>query len=285
MDQHVKTINCGGKLLDLLSPKVMGILNITPDSFFDGGKFSKEEQWLLQVEKMIHQGASIIDIGAVSARPGSQEVDLEMELKRLIPAVKSVSTNFPDVIISIDTWRAKVAEKSVENGAHIINDISGGLFDSNMASTIGSLQVPYIMMHTGGRPDVMQNNPIYEDIVVEMIQFFTHQLRLFRDHGVHDIILDPGLGFGKTVDHNYQLLAKLSSFNVFDLPILVGVSRKSMIQKLIHTTAAESLNGSSVVHTIALLNGASILRVHDVKEAVEVVEIVKKTNFFLSYKD
>ncbi len=285
MDQHVKTINCGGKLLDLLSPKVMGILNITPDSFFDGGKFSKEEQWLLQVEKMIHQGASIIDIGAVSTRPGSQEVDLEMELKRLIPAVKSVSTNFPDVIISIDTWRAKVAEKSVENGAHIINDISGGLFDSNMASTIGSLQVPYIMMHTGGRPDVMQNNPIYEDIVVEMIQFFTHQLRLFRDHGVHDIILDPGLGFGKTVDHNYQLLAKLSSFNVFDLPILVGVSRKSMIQKLIHTTAAESLNGSSVVHTIALLNGASILRVHDVKEAVEVVEIVKKTNFFLSYKD
>lgn len=282
MDQHVKTINCGGKLLDLLSPKVMGILNITPDSFFDGGKFSKEEQWLLQVEKMIHQGASIIDIGAVSTRPGSQEVDLEMELKRLIPAVKSVSTNFPDVIISIDTWRAKVAEKSVENGAHIINDISGGLFDSNMASTIGSLQVPYIMMHTGGRPDVMQNNPIYEDIVVEMIQFFTHQLRLFRDHGVHDIILDPGLGFGKTVDHNYQLLAKLSSFNVFDLPILVGVSRKSMIQKLIHTTAAESLNGSSVVHTIALLNGASILRVHDVKEAVEVVEIVKKTNFFLS---
>lgn len=282
MDKQPKTINCGGKLLDLSSPKVMGILNISPDSFFDGGKYTSEEQWLLQAKKMVDEGADILDIGAVSTRPGAQEIDQEEELARLIPVVESIAANFPKIIISVDTWRAEVAKKSVESGAHIINDISGGLFDKNMAATIGKLQVPYIMMHTGGRPDVMQQNISYENVVLDVMNFFTTQLHTLRQNGIHDIIIDPGFGFGKTVDHNYQLLAKLSSLQLFDLPILVGVSRKSMIQKVINTTAEQSLNGSTVVHTIALTNGATILRVHDVREAVEAIEIVKKTNVFAS---
>jgi dihydropteroate synthase len=282
MNTHSKTINCGGKLIDLSTPCVMGILNTTPDSFFDGGKYGNEKQWLDQVGKMVADGAAMIDIGAVSTRPGAEDVSKEEELDRLIPAIKVIRREYSSLPISVDTWRAEVAIQSVDAGANIINDISGGLFDEKMFSAIARLNVPYVMMHTGGKPDIMQANPHYNHPVNDIIEFFATQLHKLRELGVHDIILDPGFGFGKTLDHNYQLLAKLSSFQLFDLPILVGVSRKSMIQKLLNTTASESLNGTSVVNTIALLNGASILRVHDVKEAVEAVEIVKKTNLFAS---
>lgn len=282
MNTHSKTINCGGKLFDLSVPCVMGILNTTPDSFFDGGKYSNEKQWLEQVSKMVADGASMIDIGAVSTRPGAKEVSEDEELKRLIPAIKIIRSEFSNLPISVDTWRSQVTIQSIEAGANIVNDISGGLFDDQMFPTIAKLNVPYIMMHTGGKPEVMQDNPKYDHPVNEIIAFFATQLQKLRDLGVHDIILDPGFGFGKTLDHNYQLLAKLSSFQLFDLPILVGVSRKSMIQKLLNTSAEDSLNGTTAINTIALLNGASILRVHDVKEAVEAIKVVKKTNLFAS---
>lgn len=282
MKRERSTINCGGKLLDLSSPIVMGILNVTPDSFYDGGKFVDEKLWIEQVHKMTIDGAGMVDIGAISTRPGATTISQEEELLRLIPAITSIRREFPNIPISIDTWRSEVAVQAVNSGANIINDISGGLFDQEMFSTIAKLNVPYIMMHTGGKPEVMQINPTYNHIVHDIIQFFATQLEKLRDLGVHDIILDPGFGFGKTLEHNYQLLAKLDSFQLFDLPILVGVSRKSMIQKLLEIQPEEALNGTSIVHTLALMKGASILRVHDVKEAVEAVKIVKKTNLYLS---
>ena len=278
MEKNQFTINCKGKLLDLSSPCVMGILNITPDSFYDGGKYTSENQWITQVQSMIDAGATIIDIGSVSTRPGAKEVDENEELMRLIPAIKTVAEKFPETIISVDTWRAYVATEAVKAGAHIINDISGGLFDEQMFATIAKLNVPYIMMHTGGKPELMQQNPQYDHLVNEIIAFFAKQLSQLRKLGVHDVIIDPGFGFGKTLDHNYQLMSKLASFQLFDLPILVGVSRKSMIQKLLNISAEEALNGTSVLNTIALLNGANILRVHDVKEAVEAIEVVNLIN-------
>lgn len=282
MKRERSTINCGGKLLDLSSPIVMGILNVTPDSFYDGGKFVDEKLWIEQVHKMTIDGAGMVDIGAISTRPGATTISQEEELLRLIPAITSIRREFPNIPISIDTWRSEVAVQAVNSGANIINDISGGLFDQEMFSAIAKLNVPYIMMHTGGKPEVMQINPTYNHIVHDIIQFFATQLEKLRDLGVHDIILDPGFGFGKTLEHNYQLLAKLDSFQLFDLPILVGISRKSMIQKLLEIQPEEALNGTSIVHTLALMKGASILRVHDVKEAVEAVKIVKKTNLYLS---
>ncbi len=282
MKREKSTINCGGKLLDLSSPIVMGILNVTPDSFYDGGKFIDEKRWIEQVHKMTIDGADMVDIGAISTRPGATVISQEEELLRLIPTITSIRREFPNIPISIDTWRSEVAVQAVNSGANIINDISGGLFDLEMFSTIAKLNVPYIMMHTGGKPEVMQINPTYSHIIHDIIQFFATQLEKLRDLGVHDIILDPGFGFGKTLEHNYQLLAKLDSFQLFDLPILVGVSRKSMIQKLLEIQPEEALNGTSIVHTLALMKGASILRVHDVKEAVEAVKIVKKTNLYLS---
>jgi dihydropteroate synthase len=276
MENSQSSINCKGKLFDLSTPCVMGILNITPDSFYDGGKYSSEEQCINQVQQMILDGAKIIDIGSVSTRPGAKEVDVTEELHRLIPVIKVLADKFPDTILSVDTWRSSVAKEAINSGAHIINDISGGLFDEQMFSTIASLNVPYIMMHTSGKPELMQQNPHYEHLINEIISFFAKQLSQLRKLGVHDVIIDPGFGFGKTLDHNYQLMEKLESFQLFDLPILVGVSRKSMIQKLLNITADEALNGTSVLNTIALLNGAKILRVHDVKEAVQAIEIVNK---------
>lgn len=276
------TINCGGSLLNLSTPRVMGILNITPDSFYDGGRYTTEKQWIEQTEKMISEGASIIDIGALSSRPGSKEIDEKEELERLLPAVKTIARHFPKTIISIDTWRSNVAEKVVHEGAHIINDISGGLFDPQMFVTIARLNVPYIMMHTNGRPDMMQQDPQYKNLILDIIDFFSNQLATLRRLGVHDVILDPGFGFGKTLDHNYQLLANLPSFQLFELPILVGVSRKSMVQKLLNVSSREALNATTVLHTIALQNGANLLRVHDVKQAMEAIAIVNKMDQILS---
>lgn len=270
------SINCKGTLLDLDRPCVMGILNITPNSFYDGGRYLSEQQWVDRTREMLDAGAKIIDIGAVSTRPGAQGVAESEELQRLIPVVKLLSQEFPKAVFSVDTWRASVATAAIEAGAHMINDISGGLFDEGMFPAIAMLNVPYIMMHTQGKPESMQLDPHYENVFREVALFFAQQLSKLRQLGVHDIIIDPGFGFGKTLDHNYQLMAKLSAFDIFDLPLLVGVSRKSMVQKLVHVSADEALNGSTVLHTFALLNGAKILRVHDVREACQAIEIVNK---------
>ena len=272
--QPKTTLNVKGQLLDLSSPLVMGILNITPDSFFDGGKFLEEDHFLQQTEKMLEEGATIIDIGAASSRPGAAEVSEEEELQRLIPVVKSIHQHFPDTILSVDTYRSCVAEESVSVGATIINDISGGTFDPDMFATVARLQTPYVLMHMQGSPQTMQKDPVYENVTLEVFDFFQTQVSKLKKLGVTDIVLDPGFGFGKTIDHNYQLLRELKHFNLLELPILAGVSRKSMINKVLGTKAAEALNGTSVVNTLALMEGASILRVHDVKEACEAIKIV-----------
>jgi dihydropteroate synthase len=270
------SLNGAGWQIDLTTPVVMGILNITPDSFFDGGKFTESDTQLFQAEKMLNEGASIIDLGATSTRPGAGEVTEDEELNRVIPALQSLKKEFPQAIISVDTYRSKVAEIAIENGAHIINDISGGTIDDKMFQTIADLEVPYVLMHIKGTPKNMQNDPQYVDVVQEVKYFFKKQLRKLKNIGVTDnIILDPGFGFGKTLENNYELLKDLSSFTDMGCPILAGISRKSMINKVLNKTPDEALNGTTALNTIALLNGANILRVHDVKEAVEVVRLVE----------
>jgi len=268
-------MNCNGKLLDLSSPVVMGILNITPDSFYDGGKHPTTEKAVLQAERMIREGAAIIDIGAVSTRPDAADVDEFEELSRLKAVLPVLRKEFPETIISVDTWRSSVAREAVACGADIINDISGGQFDQEMFETIAGLKVAYIMMHTQGTPGTMQQNPHYDDVVNDIFDFFTENLKKLRHLGVTDnIIIDPGFGFGKTVKHNYELLSKISKFKSLGFPVLVGLSRKSMINKILESKPSEALNGTSVLNTIAMLNGADILRVHDVKEAVEAIKLV-----------
>ena len=268
-----KSININGKLLSLDPPLIMGILNVTEDSFFDGGRYLTEEAVVDRVGQMLAAGADIIDIGAVSTRPGAQDLPEQEEIDRIRRAVTLVHRRFPDAVISVDTWRAFVARAAVPCGAHIINDVSGGTFDPDMIPTIGQLQVPYILMHTPEKPDTMQQHTDYENILAEMIQFFGQQIEKLHEAHVHDIILDPGFGFGKTLEQNYFVLKNMDTFQVFDLPILVGISRKSMIYKLLGTTPDNALNGTTVVNTLALMKGAHILRVHDVKEAVEVRKI------------
>ncbi|WP_028888648.1 dihydropteroate synthase [Tenacibaculum ovolyticum] len=270
------TINCKGSLIDLSTPKVMGILNITPDSFFDGGKYKNEEEILVQSKKMLDEGATFIDVGAYSSRPGAKHISEEDELNRILPVVELLVRNFPEVIISVDTFRSSVAEESIKAGAALINDISGGKMDEEMFSVIAKLQVPYIMMHMQGKPQDMQLNPIYKDVVTEVISFFAEQLFKLRQLKVNDVVVDVGFGFGKTIAHNYELLQKLSLFKNLEVPILTGVSRKSMLYKLLDILPKEALNATTVANTIALLNGTSILRVHDVKEAVEAIKIVSK---------
>jgi len=270
------TINCKGKLVDVSSPKVMGVLNITPDSFFDGGKYNNEKAILTQTEKMLLDGATFIDVGAYSSRPGAKHISEEEELARIVPVVELLLKNFPEIILSIDTFRSKVAEETINSGAAIINDISGGKLDDNMFATIGKLRVPYILMHMQGTPQSMQQNPTYENVVTEIISFFAEQLQKLRALQVSDVIIDVGFGFGKTIAHNYEILQKLSLFKNLDAPILAGVSRKSMLYKLLEVTPQEALNATTVANTIALLNGAHILRVHDVKEAVEAIKITKQ---------
>jgi len=268
-------INCKGKLIDLSLPKVMGILNLTPDSFYDGGKYNSDILLLAHIEKMLLEGATFIDIGAYSSRPNAQHISEEEELKRLIPILKLVVKEHPNILISVDTFRSKVAIESIATGACMVNDISAGALDSNMFATIGKLKVPYIIMHMKGTPKTMQANPTYNDIIHEIIAYFSNKINQLRVLGVNDIIIDVGFGFGKTLDQNYKLLKELSLFNVLDLPILTGISRKSMLYKLLDTTAENSLNATTVANTVALLNGTSILRVHDVKEAMEAIKIVE----------
>jgi dihydropteroate synthase len=266
-------LKCGEKLLDLSIPRVIGILNITPDSFYDGGRFTNIPEGLNHVGKMIADGAAIIDVGAASTRPGAALVPEDVELDRLLPFVKAIRKEFPGIIISIDTYRSKVASKAVGEGADMINDISGGLFDDKMFDVLSQTGAAYILMHIKGTPGSMQHNPSYEDVVKEILLFFVSQVKLLSKMGVENIILDPGFGFGKSVGHNYEILQKLDSFAELGLPVAVGVSRKSMINKVLGTIPSEALNGTTVLNTIAILMGAHILRVHDVKEAVEAIEL------------
>jgi len=272
------TINCKGTLIDLSSPKVMGILNITPDSFFDGGKYKNDTDILVHVKKMLVDGATFIDVGAYSSKPGAVKISEDQEIKRILPVIDLLIREFPDIIISVDTFRSKVAELSINAGAAIINDISGGNMDENMFKTVAKLQVPYIIMHMLGTPQNMQKNPIYSDITHELISFFSDKIFKLHQLKLNDIIIDVGFGFGKTIDHNFELLKNLSLFKNLDTPVLVGISRKSMLYKTLDISAQEALNATTSANTIALLNGANILRVHDVKEAVEVIKIVNKTS-------
>lgn len=270
------TINCKGNLIDLSTPKVMGILNCTPDSFYDGGKYKNESDILLQVDKMLGDGATFIDIGAYSSKPGADYVSEEEELQRLLPIIELVFKHFPETLISVDTFRSNIAQKTVENGASIINDISAGMLDENMLETVAKLQVPYIMMHMKGNPQTMQSLANYEDVVKEMMFYFSERINKAWSFGLNDIIIDPGFGFAKTLEQNYEVLQKLDYFNSLELPILVGVSRKSMIYKALENSPQDALNGTSILNTIALQKGANILRVHDVKEAVECVKLVEQ---------
>jgi len=272
------TINCNGKLIDLSSPKVMGILNVTPNSFFDGGKHSDEKAILNQVEKMLSEGASFIDIGGYSSKPSAEFVSEEEELQRLLPVIQKVGKAFPEAIISIDTFRSKVAKETIESGAAIINDISAGNLDDKMLETVSQLKVPYIMMHMKGTPQTMQSMTQYENIVKEMLFYFSERVSKARSLGINDLILDPGFGFAKTLAQNFEVLSKLELFQMLELPVLAGVSRKSMIYKTLETSAEFALNGTTSLNTIALLKGAKILRVHDVKEAVECVKLYNQLN-------
>jgi dihydropteroate synthase len=255
------------------NPIVMGILNLTEDSFFDGGLYLNEKQIIARCKKMLEEGASIIDIGAQSSRPGAALIQADDELLKLLPIIKLLKTEIPQIIISIDTFWAKTANECIGAGAQIINDISAGEMDENMFDTIAKLKVPYIIMHMQGTPQNMQENPTYNNVVTEVISYFDKKITLLKAKGVEEIIIDPGFGFGKTLAHNYQLLNALDQFNQFELPVLIGTSRKSMIYKLLDTKPQEALNGTSVTNTMALQKGASILRVHDVKEAMECIKI------------
>ena len=270
------TINCLGKLIDVSTPKIMGVLNLTPDSFYDGGKYRDMAQILKQVALMLDQGASFIDIGAYSSRPDAEDVSETLELQRLIPVLKVVIKEFPDCLISVDTFRSKVAQEAIGEGAALINDISGGQLDPAMFDVIATAQVPYIMMHMRGTPQTMKNLTTYTHLTQDVARFFSAQIAKAREHMINDLILDLGFGFAKTVDQNFQLLKEMAYFKQFELPILAGLSRKSMIYKTLDTTARDALNGTSALHMIALQNGAAILRVHDVKEARECVVLHQK---------
>ncbi len=270
------TINCKGTLIDLNTPKVMGILNLTPDSFYDGGKHQAKDPVLQQVEKMLTEGATFIDMGAYSSRPGADHVSEDEELQRLLPLLESILQRFPEVIISIDTFRSKVAAECLETGAAIINDISAGNLDENMFATVAKHQVPYIMMHLKGTPQSMQKQAVYDDLMKDLRFYFSEKISEATALKINDVIIDPGFGFAKTTEQNYTLLNHLDLFETFELPILIGLSRKSMVYKVLQSSPKEALNGTTALHTIALLKGADILRVHDVKEAVECVKLVQE---------
>lgn len=270
------TINCKGQLIDIASPKVMGILNLTPNSFFDGGKYKNNSEILLQVEKMLNDGATFIDIGAYSSKPNAEFVSEAEELQRIVPVVQLILEKFPETILSIDTFRSEVAKICIENGAAIINDISAGNLDDNMLETIAKYNVPYIMMHIRGTPQTMQTMTNYENIVKEILFYFSEKVAKARSLGINDLIVDPGFGFAKTLNQNYEVLQKMELFKILELPLLAGFSRKSMIYKTLQSSAEEALNGTTVLNTIALTKGAKILRVHDVKEAMECVALFNK---------
>ncbi len=273
-------ISCKGKLIDLTTPKIMGILNLTPDSFYDGGVFNNTDRALAQTEKMLLEGATFIDVGGASSKPGAVEISIDEELARVLPIIEEIQKRFPEAIISIDTYRSVVAQQAVATGAAIVNDISGGNLDAKMLGTVGALGgVPYIAMHMQGKPQNMQDNPSYDNVLVAIRSFFAAKIDEAHKAGIHDIIIDPGFGFGKTLDHNYSLLKSLSSMQMDGIPILIGLSRKSMIHKLLEIEAADALNGTTVLNTIALQQGAQILRVHDVKEAQQAIHLIEKLTY------
>lgn len=273
----MKEITCNGELINLDYPKIMGILNVTPDSFYDGGKYTSKEQIIERLKIIVNQGADIIDIGAYSSRPGAADVSEKEEIERLINVLEIARELYPQFCISVDTFRANVAKFVVENYAvNIINDIYAGLGSENMLETIAKLNVSYIMMHMQGNPSNMQKNPEYKDIVFDIIKFFSERIKKSNLLGINDIIIDPGFGFGKTIEHNYELLNRLEEFSIFDEPLLVGISRKSMIYKYLNLTAEQCLPGTDALNTISLIKGASILRVHDVAETKQVIAIVQK---------
>ena len=267
------TINCKGKLIDLSMPKVMGILNVTPDSFYDGGRYKDENSILNQVETMLNQGATFIDIGAYSSRPNADFVTEDEELQRIVPIVELLVKHFPEIIISVDTFRSEVAKQTIKAGASLINDISAGFLDEKMLQTVANLSVPYIMMHMRGTPQTMQTQTDYDNLTKDINFYFSERISKARALGIIDLILDPGFGFAKTTQQNFELLNQLELLNIADLPFLVGVSRKSMIYKTLDTTAQNALNGTTALHMIALQKGAEILRVHDVKEAKECITL------------
>ena len=270
------TINCKGQLIDLSTPKIMGILNVTPNSFYDGGKFTLNENGLSQVGKMLEEGATFIDIGAYSSKPNAEFVSEEEERSRILPVVKSILKQFPDALLSIDTFRSEIAAVCIENGAAIINDISAGNLDEKMMEVVAKYNVPYIMMHLRGTPQTMQSQTNYENIIKEIVFYFSEKVNKARSLGINDLIIDPGFGFAKTLEQNYEVLQNLELFQMLDLPLLAGISRKSMVYKPLGLTADEALNGTTVLNTIALSKGANILRVHDVKEALECVKLFEK---------
>ncbi len=272
----MSTINCKGTLVNLSTPKVMGIVNVTPDSFFDGGKLTNSNEIVLQVEKMLYNGATFIDLGGYSSKPGAEFVSEAEELNRVVPIVKLLVEKFPDILLSIDTFRSEVAKQAIENGAALINDISAGLLDEKMLETVAKLQVPYIMMHMKGTPKTMQSLANYDDLLKEMNFYFSERVAKARSFGLNDIIIDPGFGFAKTLEQNYELLQNLELLQFHDLPILAGISRKSMIYKTLETSPEHALNGTTFLHAFCLQKGANILRVHDVKEAVECVSLIRQ---------
>jgi len=270
-------INVGGKLLDLRVPRVMGILNITPDSFYKGSRYNTDEEIIMAATRMIKDGADILDIGGYSSRPGATDIQGDEESRRVLKAIKIVRREFPDAVISVDTFRAEIAREAVLGcGAQIINDISGGDGDGEMFGTIEKLNVPYILMHMQGNPRTMQIKPVYDDIVADILKWLGERIFKLKSLGVKDIIIDPGFGFGKTMEQNFEILRRLADFSIAGLPLLAGMSRKSMIWKTLELSADEALNGTAVLNTIALVKGADILRVHDVKEAVQAIRLFEK---------
>jgi dihydropteroate synthase len=272
------TINCKGQFIDLTTPKVMGILNVTPNSFYDGGMYKSSSEMLTKVGKMLSDGATFIDVGAYSSKPSAEYVSEEEELQRIIPIINLILEYYPETLLSVDTFRSEVAKVCIENGAAIINDISAGNLDDKMLETIAKYNVPYIMMHMRGTPETMQKMTTYYDIVKEILFYFSEKVARARSFGINDLIVDPGFGFAKTLDQNYEVLQKMELFEILELPLLAGFSRKSMIYKTLQTSADEALNGTTVLNTVALTKGAKILRVHDVKEAMECVTLFNKIN-------
>jgi dihydropteroate synthase len=267
------TINCRGKLLDLTSPIVMGILNVTPDSFFADSRAENVESLLAQAKKQLSEGAKILDIGGMSTRPGATMISESVELNRILPAIRAITRAFPEAIVSVDTFRAAIAEACVQEGAHIINDVSGGTLDEKMFSTVARLNTPYILMHSRGTPQTMQSLTEYDDVALEILDFFIEKVGILRGLGVKDIVLDVGFGFAKTTEQSFELLKKMSVFKILECPILAGISRKGMIWKTLGISPNESLNGTTAAHIYALEGGAKILRVHDVKAAMETIKI------------
>ncbi len=269
------SLRCGKNVLKSDKPLVMGILNLTPDSFYDGGRYNDMDARISQTEKMINEGASIIDIGAVSTRPGATGVNEEEEIARLLPVIETLTYRYPETVFSVDTYRSKVVKLSAEAGAGIINDISGGSMDPYLMEAVSGSELPYILMHMQGTPADMQLNPTYENVSGEVNTFFEQKLKQLKSAGINQVILDPGFGFGKSIEHNYSLLSQLNGFKKHGCPLLVGISRKSMIYKLLQINPQEALPGTSALHMLAVINGADILRVHDVKEAVEVIKLAE----------